>query len=115
MKIEGLDKLLEQFEKLKGIDREKVGLAGGYTLLAESQKITPVDTGFLRQSGYCEGVKDKGSIVGFSAEYAYFIEFGTSRMQPKSFLRKAIDTKGDLIVTAMKNESDKQIKGVING
>ena len=73
--------------------------AGGYILLAESQELAPVDTGFLRASGQLEREGDS-VIVGYAAEYAPPVEYGTSKMPAQPFLRPAME-ETDKMVEAM--------------
>jgi HK97 gp10 family phage protein len=107
--IEGLDKLLKQFESLKGLDTAKIAEVGGYVLMSESQKIAPYKTGYLsehvdvKQAG-------KGAVMTYRAEYAFYQEYGTSKMKGKFFVRNTVDTKGNKIVDKMKEEVNKQIK-----
>lgn len=61
---------------------------------ATAQRLAPVDTGFLRSS---IGVTYSGAGASFSAqiaataEYAGFVEYGTSRTPPQPFLGPAFD------------------------
>ena len=108
--IKGLKELLQQFEDLKGIDRERVATAGAYVLLKGSQERAPVKTGYLRQSGRVEGVANQGANMVFDADYGFYAEFGSSKWRGKPFIRPTIDEDGDAIVSAMKNEAEKNIK-----
>jgi hypothetical protein len=108
--IEGLKQLLKQFENLKNIDPVELASVGAYTLLAESQKLAPVKTGFLRNSGYVEEVPNKGANVVYGANYAYYVEYGTAKWAGVSFIRPAIDSKGDLMVSNMKSNLESQVK-----
>jgi HK97 gp10 family phage protein len=62
----------------------------GHDMLATSQLATPVDTGHLRSS---EGVEVIG--LGFdvyaTAEYAEYVELGTSRMNAEPYMGPAFD------------------------
>lgn len=69
----------------------------------------PVDTGFLRSSisgttvhraGYSEGT------VGASANYAPYVEFGTSRAAPQPFLGPALERNQPLMEQAFANIFD---------
>lgn len=111
--IEGLDKLLAQFTDLKDIDREKVGTVGAYVLLGESQKLAPVKTGFLRQSGFVEPVPDKGANLIYGAEYSFYVEWGNSYWAGHPFVRPAVDQQSEKIIQAMKDEVEKEMKDKI--
>jgi hypothetical protein len=114
----GLSKVLSQLSNLKGLNLEKIGMAGAYKLLAESQKLAPVDSGFLRSSGNVEGIPDKGANVVYSANYSFYQEWGFSNYAGANngtgFIRPAIDQKSDEILQAMKNEIEKQEKENLN-
>lgn len=55
-----------------------------------------VDTGRLRASINYQAEKDMVKI-GTNVEYAPYLEYGTSRMTPKPFLRPALDSKREQI------------------
>ena len=56
----------------------------------EAGETTPVDTGALLDSRVVEPRED-GATMGYTAEYANYVEFGTRKMSGRFFLRKAID------------------------
>jgi HK97 gp10 family phage protein len=60
-------------------------------LTDEIRKVTPVDTGRLRNSIHSEVLQDSGDIlvgvVGTDVEYAVFVEFGTVKMEPRAMFR----------------------------
>lgn len=60
----------------------------------KAKRYTPVDTGRLRSS-LTSVVSSDGeglyAMVGTDVEYAPYVEFGTYRTRPQSFLRRAID------------------------
>jgi HK97 gp10 family phage protein len=55
-----------------------------------ARELVPVITGFLRDSIYVEETPD-GIAFGAHADYAGFVEFGTSKMQAEPFLRPAVE------------------------
>lgn len=62
-----------------------------------AKHLAPVDTGRLCDSITEEmGRDERGlvAVVGTDVQYAGFVEFGTSRMRPKPFLRPALDAVG---------------------
>lgn len=108
--IEGLDKLLAQLESLKDLDVAKIASAGGFVILGDAQDKAPYKTGFLKNSGYIEPIDGQGCEIGFSAEYAYYQEYGTANYSGKPYLRPAIDEKADEAVIAMANEGNKEME-----
>ena len=60
----------------------------------DAKLFAPVDTGFLRSS---IGIDMAGNayyseaVIGPTAEYAPYLEFGTSRMAPHAFMGPALD------------------------
>lgn len=77
-------------EKNAAIERglEAIGLqAEGYAK-TELTRQEAVDTGRLRNS-VTHYVKDNTAYIGTNVEYGMYIEFGTSKMKPRPFLRPA--------------------------
>ena len=76
----------------------------------QAKVLTPVDTGRLRQSiSYKTNTESDGeldtnviegeAIIGTNVEYAPYVEMGTSRQKPQSYLRAGLDyVKKDLPV-----------------
>ena len=59
-------------------------------VLATSQGNVPVDTGALKASGYSEsGESGKTAEVGYTAEYAGYVEYGTYKMSAQPYLGPA--------------------------
>lgn len=123
-------KLLAQFEALKNINTRPARIAGGMVLLPASQEITPVDTGFLRdtQAIIEEAGNDFVAWVAI-APYAAAVEFGTEptsrrgslagegllsrgqRAQP--YIRPACDNNQYDIMQAMGEKLQEIIRGAI--
>jgi len=63
--------------------------------LRDAQATVAVDTGNLKNSGSADFAGSNGPIAtgeaGFSAEYADYVERGTSRMAPQPYLTPAFD------------------------
>ena len=58
----------------------------------ESVASAPVDTGRLKKSGYVNMRHDRlGAKIGHNANYATYVEFGTSKQRPQPFLVPAFD------------------------
>jgi len=54
--------------------------------------LCPVKTGKLQASIHTEkGTEDFQYLVGSDENYAYFVEMGTAKQSPKSFLRTGLD------------------------
>lgn len=109
--IEGLKELQAQLAKIKNVNPHSL-LAGALVLQRYSMENAPVLTGFLRNSH--ESVEtDKGAEMRVKANYAYYQEFGTSRMAAQPYVRPAIDEHSDEIVKAVGEQVEKDIKGKI--
>jgi HK97 gp10 family phage protein len=80
-------------EQLANIGDEMVNISRG---------IVPVRTGFLRDSIFADVVEsDLSLILGDTASYASYVEFGTCRMAAEPYLRPALDASQDRIVNAI--------------
>lgn len=108
--VDGLGKLLAELDKLKNLDIAKIASAGGYVILGEAQRNAPVKTGYLRSTGYVEPIQDQGCEIGFSADYAFYPEYGTANMKAQPYLRPAVDTKADEAVNQMAKEATKEME-----
>jgi HK97 gp10 family phage protein len=111
--VEGLSKLIAELDKLKNLDVAKIASVGGYTILAEAQKNAPLKTGYLRSTGYIEPIEGQGCEIGFSADYAFYPEYGTAKMKAQPYLRPAIDTQADKAVEQMGKEATKEMEAKI--
>ena len=59
---------------------------------AAAKGFCPVDTGFLRSSiGVDLDMAAASAVIGPTAEYGAFVEFGTSRMAPAAYMGPALD------------------------
>lgn len=110
--IKGMNELLAQIEKLKGLKTNTALLAGAMKLQGYAQDNAPYKTGYLRSSAISNET-DNGAELRFGAEYAYYQEMGTSKMPGKFFVSKSIDENQTEIVEAIKNQMEKEIGGVI--
>ena len=63
-------------------------------IVDQARAIVPVDTGYLRSTIAREKVDDRKYIVKAEAEYASYVEFGTSRMAAQPYLRPALERTG---------------------
>jgi HK97 gp10 family phage protein len=81
-------KALAKFVKPnKGFSKLLAGM--GTDIIRRSSRKVPVDSGTLKQSVYLEG-KPFSVEVGYNADYATPVEFGTYKMKPQPFFRPAI-------------------------
>lgn len=71
---------------------------------ADGQAFAAVDTGFMRSSiTYSTWLTKNAAIgeVGPTADYAPFVELGTSKMPPQPFMRPAFDRRAPLLELAL--------------
>ncbi len=71
------------------------------TGMALSQRLVPVDTGALRDSIKFRATTNHGwSFIlqaGASADYASYVEGGTSRMRPRPFIEPGVELAADQV------------------
>jgi len=82
-------------------------IRGGKTHVASAPGEAPAtDTGMLVNSisTYSPLGAMNTVVVGATAEYAVYLEFGTSRMEARPFMRPALQDNLDNVVKAIKNE-----------
>ena len=88
--IAGMGRLSQQLREV-GLAFTPQDLAvGAQIILAEAIDNCPVDTGFLRTTAFMQVTSDDVEI-GFNAEYASYVEFGTYKMAAQPYLRPAFD------------------------
>lgn len=98
--IAGMSRLKEQLNQV-GLAFTVNDLAeGAAIILAQAQELCPVDTGFLQSTGFMQ-VTSSDVEIGFAAEYASFVEFGTFKMAAQPFLRPALDIAEDAALSAI--------------
>lgn len=95
LEIKGIEELER---RLKGLSRALQGeaisralYAGALVVEGYAKTLVPVDTGFLRSSIQSAHGPDNSAIVAVAAEYAAYVEYGTSRMHAQPYLRPAVD------------------------
>jgi HK97 gp10 family phage protein len=131
--IAGLRELQQSLTQLpaniaKNVLRGAVN-AGASVIRKDAQARAPVDTGMLKRALYQKQIRELSSAVqqtffvgvrqGRSAKktkkgvinawYAKFIEFGTSKMAARPFMRPAFEAKKQESVTAIKDYLEKRI------
>lgn len=87
--LSGALKKINQDRKIAGfIDEQMTPLAG--LLETEVKRETPVLTGNLRSSIIGKKVGFMEAEVGTNANYARYVEYGTSRFEPRAMFRKGV-------------------------
>ncbi len=119
-KIEGLDALDKAVRKLPQNIQKRVlkGAlrAGGRVIAKEAKQRAPKKTGTLRKSISVQvGKTRQGGAIAFvttkpEAFYSHMIEFGTSKIPAKPFLRPAFDATQQETIKAI---GDALAKGII--
>ena len=83
-KADGMDSLTSLVVRKAAFDVERI-----------AKTLVPVDTGFLKNSIHTEiqtnNFRTYGAEVIAGAEYASFVEYGTSRMSPQPYMQPALD------------------------
>lgn len=124
-KIEGMDALDKAVRKLpKNVQKRvlKGALrAGGRVIAKDAKQRVPVNTGTLKKSIKVVAGKSKqnGALVfvttskgggaKYDAFYSHMIEFGTSKMPARPFLRPAFDTTQQETIKAIGDALEKGI------
>jgi HK97 gp10 family phage protein len=109
----GFEQLQKKLQRIKKVSPHSL-LAGALTLQKFSMENAPIKTGFLRNSHESRQVENGAEMV-VKAHYAYYQEFGTSRMKANPFVRPAIDEHSLDIVKAVGEQVEKEIKEKTNG
>jgi HK97 gp10 family phage protein len=88
--IAGLSRLTQQLNQV-GLEFTSEDLVkGAEVIMKRALELVPYDTGELWDSAF---IQDGGDDVelGFSADHASYVEFGTYKMAAQPYLRPAID------------------------
>ena len=95
MTITGSETLRRNLARLAGAERRQAqadGLEAGARIVETHAKlVAPVDTGFLRNSIQVDEVTPNEAIIAPHTDYAEHLEFGTSRMAARPYMRPALD------------------------
>lgn len=78
----------------------------------DAKLFAPVDTGFLRNSIGVDHPEPLEAVIGPTAEYAPYLEFGTSRMAPHAFMGPALDRHSGEFVAAFERLAEQSLDGV---
>lgn len=123
-RIEGLDQLNSQFDRLIDTSKRKVMqkalTAGIGPIKKEAKKRAPVDKGVLKKDIRSKQMRKTqkpsvGLYVGSKGYYWYFIENGTSKMSAAPFIRPAADAKHEEGVGKFKEKLKVEIDKVMIG
>ena len=82
--VDNSDEVLDALDEAIARGLEAIGLAAE----GHAKKAAPVDTGRLRNS-ISHAVAEDAAFIGTNVEYAPYVEYGTSRMRERPFLRPA--------------------------
>ena len=99
MTLDGENMLIAQINEIAEADyvvaMEK---ATKVIILPEMQRLTPVDTGALKNSERVERHGDDVLLIagdGQQVDYPFYVELGTSKMSAQPYMRPALDNKID--------------------
>lgn len=98
---EELKTLAVKFEIAAHKDFTPNVLAAGKILRDEAKRRAPVRTGFLRSKITAKKAGKNGADVISAAPYAAYVEYGTSKMAPRSHMRPAIEVTIDDMAAAI--------------
>lgn len=121
-RIEGLDELDKQFDRLADTSKRKVMMkalnAGIAPIKKEAKKLAPVDKGVLKKQIRSKQMRKTakpavGIYVSGKAYYWYFIETGTSKLAAAPFLRPAADSKHEEGVGKFKEKLKAEIDKIM--
>lgn len=76
-------------------------LEAGKILRDEAKRRAPVRTGFLRSKITAKKAGRNGADVISAAPYAAYVEYGTSKMAPRSHMRPALEATIDDMAAAI--------------
>ncbi len=124
IRIEGLDELERQFDRLADTSKRKVMMkalnAGIAPIKKEAKANAPERTGLLKKNIRSKQMRKTekpavGIYVSGKAYYWYFVEHGTSKMAAAPFLRPAADSKHEEGVNKFKERWKVEIDKVMVG
>lgn len=94
VEVEGVDEAASRLAEVADSIERGVGDAlreVAELIVSEAQSNAPVDTGFLRDSIHVAEESDTSVSVVADAEYAAYVEYGTSRMAAQPFFEPAVE------------------------
>ena len=124
--MRGLSELQSALRKLPEAMQEqaltKAAIDGALVIQEEAQVLVPVDTGRLRNSIVVSrtykqqgrSVRIRGAVVvgikGVARKYAHLVEYGSSKIGPRSFMRAALENKAPEALRAMGQQLGREIE-----
>lgn len=110
--IEGLKELQKKLQKISKIaENPDCLLKAAQVIQKYSMQNAPVKTGFLRNSHKVRK-SQKGAMLEVAANYALWVEMGTSKMAGKHYLKRAINEHGEEAVNATAEEVKKRLEKI---
>ena len=109
--VAGMAKLTAQLEAV-GLAFTVDDLAEGALVIAEAaENMCPFKTGYLQSTIFVQ--YDGNDVnVGFSAEYASYVEFGTYKAPAQPFLRPALDFFQEEALSAIVDSVQKNMRDI---
>jgi HK97 gp10 family phage protein len=114
--IKGMEELFAKLSKLELIVDEDIFDGVDNLLESDAKSLCPVRSGNLQSSIHSEVTVDGNDVVltlGADAEYASFVELGTSKMAAQPFLYPAMKQNERVIESTVAEYLLQQIKEVI--
>lgn len=109
--VGGMAKLMAQLDAV-GLQFTVQDLLPGATVIfAASQDLCPVDTGFLKASGFIQ-ISGDDVEIGYDAPYASFVEFGTYKMAAQPYLRPAFDGSEEEALSAIVDSIESHLPSI---
>jgi HK97 gp10 family phage protein len=102
--IEGVEDFVRKMSKLDEATKEFIRQALMETaeeIVLRAQQLAPVRTGWLMQNIYARIIDKCVVRVGCYVPYAFFQEFGTSRIPARFFLTRALQENASKLVSIM--------------
>lgn len=91
----GVTHLRRSIERIGPRVRKEAGVAvrkRAHDIESLAKQKVPVDTGYLKSTlGFTLGVDDLIAVIGASANYAAYVEYGTAKMAPRPYLGPAFE------------------------
>lgn len=114
LETEGFDRLKKWAESApekvgKAVD-ESMGLAVAMGE-AEAKRVVPVRTGTLQRSIYSAHESFMKWVLGTRVFYGYFVEYGTSRMRARPFIRVGMAMALTKFAEILNNNLEKWLRG----
>jgi len=110
--IKGFDSLQRKLSSIAELNTKEAVLEGAGQLAEIVRNNAPVNTGFLKNSITVRETDGRADMV-VGAPYAFFVEYGTSKMPAQPFIRPALDDKQITakVQSELKEELDTRKKG----